>query len=69
VSTGHGSVFRVNLATLQYIIISESHTKPVVAIAFNSDHSDRFATASLDGEAVVFDLTLRIKYLTSVYMD
>lgn len=54
-STNYGTVVRMNLSTLKFMIISESHTKAVTAIAFPVGHSDRFATASLDGSVRVWD--------------
>lgn len=55
--TGNGTVFRVNAANGQSIIISESHTKSVVAVAYAIGQSDRFATASSDGTIRVWDAT------------
>ena len=48
-ATSSGAVFRVNLSNLQQITISESHTGPVVALAFPSHSSEKLATASKDG--------------------
>lgn len=53
--TGTGTVSRVNIVNGQSIIISESHTKSVVAVAYPSGQSDRFATASSDGTIRVWD--------------
>ena len=53
--TANGTVFRVNAASCQHIIISESHTKAVVAVAYAAGRSDRFATASADGTIRVWD--------------
>lgn len=49
VSTVIGTVVRLNIETKQYIIISESHTQQVIAVAFRAGRSDQFATASVDG--------------------
>ena len=54
--TAAGSVFRVNLETMAQITISESHTGGVVAVAFPSHTSERFATASRDGSVRMWDL-------------
>ena len=51
-----GTIIRANVANRQFITISESHTQPVVAIAFAADQNDRFATASLDGTIRVWDI-------------
>jgi WD40 repeat protein len=53
--TGNGTVSRVNAMNGQYIIISESHTRSVVAVAYAVDQNDRFATASSDGTIRVWD--------------
>jgi WD40 repeat protein len=53
--TGSGTVMRVNVNSGQYIIISESHTSSVVAVAYAIGQSDRFATASSDGTIRVWD--------------
>jgi WD40 repeat protein len=54
--TGFGSVARVNLASLQYILISESHCGPILKVAFDQGQQDRFATISMDGTIKVWDL-------------
>ena len=48
-STSVGTIARVNIASRQHIVISESHTAPIVAVAYAENNNDRFATASLDG--------------------
>lgn len=55
-STAMGTIARVNLVTMKYIIISESHTKTISAISFDLGNADRFATASSDGTIRVWDL-------------
>ena len=40
---------------MQFITISESHTKAIVGVAFSVGRSDRFATAALDGTVRVWD--------------
>ncbi len=47
--TATGTISRVNIATRQNLIISESHTAGILAVAFATDNSERFATASSDG--------------------
>lgn len=51
-----GTVIRANVNSRQFITISESHTQPVMSIAFAADQNDRFATASLDGTIRVWDI-------------
>jgi WD40 repeat protein len=46
--TSVGTISRVNISNRKQIPISESHTGPIIAVAFAS-RNDRFATASLDG--------------------
>ncbi len=41
---------------MKYILISESHTQPILKIAFDDGQNERFATASLDGTIKVWDL-------------
>lgn len=53
--TGNGTVFRVNMSSCQHIIITESHTQGVVAVAYATGRNDRFATASTDGTIRVWD--------------
>jgi WD40 repeat protein len=48
-ATAAGSVYRINLSNMQQITIAESHTGAVVALAFPSHSSERFASASSDG--------------------
>lgn len=55
-TTSSGTVARVNLTTLQYILISESHTGSVLKVAFDEGQNERFATASADGTLKVWDL-------------
>jgi WD40 repeat protein len=47
--TKKGSIFRVNVQTMKYIAVAESHTGSVIAVSFSSKYDDRFATASDDG--------------------
>lgn len=47
---------RINLSTLQYILISESHTAAIVKVAFDEGQAERFATACSDGTIKVWDL-------------
>ncbi len=47
---------RVNLTTMQYIVIAESHTASVLKVAFDEGQNERFATASADGTLKVWDL-------------
>lgn len=55
-TTSVGTVSRVNLASMQYIVISESHTAAVLKVAFDEGGHTRFATASADGTLRVWDL-------------
>lgn len=56
-ATAAGTVARVNITTLKYIIISESHTNAVLKLAFDrGQQAERFATASADGTIKVWDL-------------
>lgn len=54
--TANGTIYRLNVATMQHITIAEAHTGRVVAVAFSSFILDRFATASDDGTIRVWDL-------------
>jgi cilia- and flagella-associated protein 52 len=56
VSSAMGTVYRLNLATMQYITVAESHTDAIVAVSFAPGTSDKLATASLDGTIKVWDL-------------
>lgn len=53
--TGNGTISRLNVSSGKSIIISESHTKGVVAVAYAIGNSDRFATASIDGSIRLWD--------------
>jgi WD40 repeat protein len=55
-TTSVGTVSRVNLTSMQYIVISESHTASVLKVAFDEGEHARFATASADGTLKVWDL-------------
>lgn len=55
-STAAGTVYRINLATMQHITIAESHTGAINAVAFSPGTSDKLATASVDGTIKVWDL-------------
>jgi hypothetical protein len=44
-----GSVYRINLATMNKLIVAESHTSDVLAVAFSTAIHDKFATVSIDG--------------------
>lgn len=54
--TAKGTINRMNIHSMQHIIISESHTGSIVAVAFAAGQNDRFATASNDGTIRVWDL-------------
>jgi len=54
-STANGTIARMNIATMKYMIISESHTNAIVDVAFPPNDCDRFATASIDGTIRVWD--------------
>ena len=54
-STANGTIARMNIATMKYMIISESHTNAIVDVAFPPNDCDRFATASVDGTIRVWD--------------
>ena len=47
--TSNGSTLRINMDNLQVIVLAESHSNSVVAVAFSEASNDRFATASSDG--------------------
>ena len=55
--TKTGSIFRVNASSGQSLIILESHTMSIVAVAYAMGQSDRFATASMDGSIRIWDAT------------
>jgi len=54
--TATGSIFRINLQTMNYIAVAESHTGSVIAVAFSTKYPDRFATASDDATVRVWDI-------------
>jgi cilia- and flagella-associated protein 52 len=47
-ATANGSIYRVNLSSMNSIPIAESHTDSVIAVAFSTKYGDRFATAGDD---------------------
>jgi cilia- and flagella-associated protein 52 len=47
-ATGNGSIYRVNLSSMNSIPIAESHTASVIAVSFSTKYGDRFATAGDD---------------------
>jgi len=53
--TNNGSIVRINLESMQFITLSESHTRSVVAVSFAPGQSDKFATASKDGTIRVWE--------------
>lgn len=54
-STKGGTIIRMNVSTMKFILISESHTNKVVAVAFPFNENDKFATASTDGTIRVWE--------------
>jgi len=54
--TAAGSIFRVNCETLVATAAHASHIAPVQAVGFPLTRSDIFATASLDGSVIIWDL-------------
>jgi cilia- and flagella-associated protein 52 len=62
--TGNGTVSRLNVSSGKSIVISESHTQGVVAVAYAIGSSDRFATASSDGSIRLWDATEYTMLLT-----
>jgi WD40 repeat protein len=55
-TTSVGTIVRLNLQSLQHIIISESHVGPVTQMSFDLGNATRFATASTDGTIKVWDM-------------
>eukprot|EP01038_Epipyxis_sp_PR26KG_P004495 gene4495-6351_t len=57
-TTSFGTIYRLNLNTFQFIIISESHTQSVIKMAFDQggNSNERFATSATDGTIKVWDL-------------
>lgn len=55
-STALGTVTRINLLTMKFLIISEAHTQTITKVCFDEGNPDRFATASLDGSIRVWDI-------------
>jgi len=55
-TTATGTVARVNLTSLQSILIAESHTDSILKVAFDEGQNERFATASMDGTLKVWDI-------------
>ena len=55
-TTAFGSIARVNLSSLEYILISESHTNSILKVVFDEGKNERFATIAQDGTIKVWDL-------------
>ena len=55
--SSRGTICRVNLASLDYLTLSEAHTAPVTCISFCLGQNDRFATGSQDGSIRVWDMS------------
>jgi WD40 repeat protein len=55
VGTTLGFQFRVRSSDLNYVLISENHTKPVTYVNFPRGISDKFATGSSDGTIRIWD--------------
>lgn len=53
--TSNGTIVRLNLETMEFIVLTESHTLGVVSVSFAPGQNDRFATASKDGYVRVWD--------------
>ena len=45
----------MNIASLQYILLSESHTSSITKVAFDEGAHERFATIAQDGTIKVWD--------------
>ncbi len=54
-TTSSGTVYRVNIAAMEHIVISEGHTQAITAVAYCVGQNDRFATASMDGTIRIWD--------------
>jgi WD40 repeat protein len=57
-STALGSIFRLNLQSMNHLVIAESHRDYVVATSFSDRYADKFATASRDGTVRYFLIRL-----------
>ena len=65
-ATKNGTIVRANIASYKYLIISESHTKSIVSVAFEAGRNDKFVTASIDGTLRVWDTTEYIVICTAI---
>jgi WD40 repeat protein len=54
-TTNVGTVYRVNLAAMEHIIVSEGHTDEITAVTYSVGQNDRIATASKDGTIRIWD--------------
>mmetsp|Transcript_19003 Transcript_19003/g.62471 ORF Transcript_19003/g.62471 Transcript_19003/m.62471 type:complete len:334 (-) Transcript_19003:1244-2245(-) len=57
VGSAEGLMYRMRNSDMKTVKISESHRGAITAVTFPRDSSDRFATCSVDGSMVVWDLT------------
>ena len=54
-TTSVGTVYRVNIAVMESIVVSEGHTDEITAVTYSVGQNDRFATASKDGTIRIWD--------------
>eukprot|EP01041_Mallomonas_annulata_P006524 gene6524-13197_t len=63
--TVNGTIVRLNLDTMQFITLSESHTHSITAVTFAQDSNDKFATTSNDGTIRIWDAAECMVVLTA----
>ena len=54
-TTSVGTVYRINIAAMEHIVVSEGHTEAITAVAYSVGQNDRFVTASKDGTIRIWD--------------
>jgi len=54
-TTNVGTVYRINIAAMEHIVVSEGHTEAITAVAYSVGQNDRFVTASKDGTIRIWD--------------
>lgn len=54
-ATDKGNLYRIRASTFEHLLVSESHSSPVVAIKYARGNSNCFCTCSSDGSIRVWD--------------
>jgi WD40 repeat protein len=56
-TTSVGTVYRLNIAVMEHIVLLEGHIDAITAVAYSVGLNDRFVTASRDGSIRIWDAT------------